>query len=72
MLKCFSFRPLSRGLFFNSVEETPIDYDEFDVFVPFLGDFFSIHNHISFAKMIELSFRPLSRGLFFNFRYYQS
>ena len=34
------FRPLSRGLFFNNVERS-IEISKL-VFVPFLGDFFSI------------------------------
>ena len=36
------FRPLSRGLFFNDQIIKRYDTRFFDVFVPFLGDFFSI------------------------------
>ena len=36
------------------------------VFVPFLGDFFSIMRKRMSGNVAKNSFRPLSRGLFFN------
>ena len=36
------------------------------VFVPFLGDFFSIKQLDAIMAMLANSFRPLPRGLFFN------
>ena len=50
----FQFDPVSLRL-----------YDKTLVFVPFLGDFFSIGIPERFAGLTP-SFRPLSRGLFFN------
>ncbi|CUQ24080.1 Uncharacterised protein [Bacteroides xylanisolvens] len=52
------------GTFFQSNRGSGI-LVSWDVFVPFLGDFFSI----SFSVMLtifSICFRPLSRGLFFN------
>ena len=36
------------------------------VFVPFLGDLFSISNEVILPDEDPTGFRPLSRGLFFN------
>ena len=36
------------------------------IFVPFLGDFFSIVTNTKLRERIIPGFRPLSRGLFFN------
>ena len=60
-----SFRPLSRGLFFNLLPFGRYGKSEEDVFVPSLGDFFSIEREqIETTRYVR--FRPLSRGLFFN------
>ena len=86
-----SFRPLSRGLFFNLVNRDPYHDVKIrfrplsrrlffnvrwyvdggirlcDVFVPFLGDFFSIVIvGIDERFPTKAGFRPLPRGLFFN------
>ena len=60
------FRPLSRGLLFNDGIACHDRLNSWcNVFVPFLGDFFSIANFIRWTKQ-WMRFRPLSRGLLFN------
>ena len=59
------FRPLSRGLFFNQSRQFLLVKNVGIVFVPFLGDFFSIASAPAPAEAASC-FRPLSRGLFFN------
>ena len=61
-----SFRPLSRGPFFNFHFRYFISLGRWAVFVPFLGDLFSIMKIISLTTDCTMSFRPLSRGPFFN------
>ena len=60
------FRPLSWGLFFNDVVKRQTGRKSAVVFVPFLGDFFSIVAGTETVKLVRESFRPLSWGLFFN------
>ena len=62
--KAFS-SPFS-GTFFQFDIRVVTDEDGETVFVPFLGDFFSMPIKIGFSAVTLLSFRPLSRGLFFN------
>lgn len=57
------------GTFFNCYVTTQ-EYTEMyeEVFVPFLGDFFSMDDIAYIREKEEDCFRPLSRGLFFNSR----
>ena len=64
MIEKSSFRPLSRGPFFNCKGFQSRMYG-LHVFVPFLGDLFSISMQIAVTMLIAC-FRPLSRGPFFN------
>ena len=59
------FRPLSWGLFFNKQLDVIMAMLE-KVFVPFLGDFFSMRTPICEWWIFSPRFRPLSWGLFFN------
>ena len=61
-----SFRPLSRGSFFNTPNKAEIT-KALKVFVPFLGDFLSMMV-ILLLWLGCMSFRPLSWGLSFNVR----
>ena len=63
MIICF--RPLSRGLSFNVIRMT-YQIGVIGVFVPFLGDFFSMSRLMkSFLRKLGTCFRPLPWGLFF-------
>ena len=61
-----SFRPLSRGLFFNDFPDLETN-EEKKVFVPFLGDFFSIVIHYDFCTAKYRVFVPFL-GDFFSIR----
>ena len=62
-----SFRPLSRGPFFNRTVRTHVWATPCNPFSsPFSGTFFQSHHSSSARSLLSLSFRPLSRGPFFN------
>ena len=62
---CGCFRPLSRGSFFNKRTISCLCEWQF-VFVPFLGDFFSIINHLRSIAEEQNVFIPFLGDLFFN------
>ena len=64
-----AFRPLSRGLFFNSGISSAYLERYLDIFVPFLGDFFSICSCPDLTVVMPVIFVPFL-GDFFQYKAY--